>query len=166
MRFFARFAAFLSLAAALLAPLAGCDPQRIAELEEGVSTEADVTRRFGPPEAVWDGVGGARILEYSRQPEGRKNYLITIGTDGKMTALRQVLTPANFAKVTPGMPVETVRRMLGKPAKVTPFPQKQEIHYDWKYADGPNASDNKTFTVVFDRDLHVVGTGSVLDVPL
>lgn len=166
MTLFARFATFLALVPALLAPLAGCDPQRIAELEEGVSTEADVTKRFGPPEQVWDSPNGARIFEYSRQPEGRKNYLITIGTDGRMTALRQVLTPANFAKVTPGLPMETVRKMLGKPAKVTPYPQKQETHYDWKYADGPNASDNKVFTVVFDRDLHVVGTGSVLDVPL
>ena len=30
--------------------LIGCDPQRIAELEEGVSTEADVRKRFGEPE--------------------------------------------------------------------------------------------------------------------
>src|SRR5215216_2077890 len=34
--------------------LAGCDPKRISELEEGVSTEADVRTRFGEPEAIWD----------------------------------------------------------------------------------------------------------------
>ena len=34
--------------------LMGCDPQRIAELEEGVATEADVRARFGEPEKVWD----------------------------------------------------------------------------------------------------------------
>jgi hypothetical protein len=30
-----------------------------------------------------------------------------------MTWLRQVLTPQNFARVLPGMPMETVRKMLG-----------------------------------------------------
>jgi hypothetical protein len=154
---------FFALAGLVLALLAGCDPQRIKELEEGVSTEADVVARFGPPEKVWDGPNGGRIFEYSRQPEGHKNYFITIGSDGKMAALRQVLTPANFAKVQPGMAMETVRRMLGKPAYVTPYPLKRETHYDWRFLDGPNASDAKVFTVVFDSDLRVVSSGSVMD---
>ena len=56
-----------ALAAAALAGtaswlLAGCDPQRIRELEEGVSTEADVRARFGEPERVWDEPGGGRGL--------------------------------------------------------------------------------------------------------
>ena len=150
---------------ALALLLGGCDPQRIEKLEEGVSTEADVRTQFGPPEQIWDGPNGARIFEYSRQPEGRKNYLITIGTDGKMAALRQVLTPANFAKVTPGMPMEAVRKLLGKPAKVTPYAQSGETHYDWRFADGVNETDKKTFTVVFDRDFHVLRTGSTQDPP-
>ena len=106
----------LGLAAALAAALAlaGCDPQAIKELEEGVSTEADVVQRFGQPERVWPETGGAKTYEYNRQPEGLRNYMITIGADGKMSALRQVLTPENFARVRPGMGVEDVRRMLGK----------------------------------------------------
>jgi hypothetical protein len=87
---------------ALLA-LAGCDAQRISELEEGVATEADVRARFGAPETVWDEPGGSRVLEYNRQPAGQRNYMITVGPDGRMTALRQVLTPANFAGIQPGM---------------------------------------------------------------
>ena len=96
--------------------LVGCDPQRIAELEEGVATEADVRARFGEPEKIWSAAdmastpqsnaalavvaaAGARTLEYNRQPQGAVNYMITIGADGKMTALRQVLTPQNFAAV-------------------------------------------------------------------
>ena len=40
-------------AALLAAALAGgCDVQKIAELEEGVSTEADVRARFGEPAAT------------------------------------------------------------------------------------------------------------------
>lgn len=147
---------------ALLA-LVACDTQRIAELEEGVATEADVRARFGEPEKVWDAPNGGRTFEYNRQPAGAKNYMITIGTDGKMSALRQVLTPANFAKVQPGMMMEDVRKMLGKPMKVTPYALKNETHYDWRYMDGVNSSDSKIFTAVFNTDLRVVSTGSVKD---
>ena len=95
MNFFSRATA---LSAALFSALAltACDAQRISELKEGVSTEAEVRDRFGVPENIWDEPGGARTLEYNRQPAGQVNYMITIGTDGHMMALRQVLTPENF----------------------------------------------------------------------
>lgn len=143
--------------------ISGCDPQNISELEEGVSTEADVRERFGAPEAVWEAEDGGQIYEYNRQPAGHRNYMITIGHDGRMAALRQVLTPQNFKQVVPGMPMEAVRRMLGKPMKVTTYDLKRETHYDWRYLDGPNPGDSKIFTVVFDRDLRVVSTGSMRD---
>ena len=148
--------------AAMLA-LVACDNQRIAELEEGVATEADVRSRFGEPEKIWDAPNGGRTFEYNRQPAGAKNYMITIGTDGKMSALRQVLTPENFAKVQPGMMMEDVRKMLGKPMKITPYALKNETHYDWRYMDGVNSADSKIFTAVFNADLRVVSTGSVRD---
>jgi len=142
------------LAAALL--LAACDPQAIKELEEGVSTEADVVQRFGQPERVWPEAGGAKTYEYNRQPEGLRNYMITIGADGKMSALRQVLTPENFARVQPGMGVEDVRRMLGKPARQVPYELKREIVWSWKFLEPP--SDKKAFNVVFSPDYRVLRT--------
>jgi hypothetical protein len=152
----------MGLMSSLLA-LVACDAQRISELEEGVATEADVRTRFGEPEKVWDAPNGGRTFEYSRQPAGHKNYMITIGTDGKMSALRQVLTADNFAKVQSGMMMEDVRKLLGKPMKVTPYALKNQTHYDWRYLDGVNASDSKIFTVVFNADLRVVSTGSTRD---
>ncbi|MBH1958014.1 outer membrane protein assembly factor BamE domain-containing protein [Polaromonas sp.] len=152
--------------------LAGCDQQRISELEEGVATEADVRARFGEPEKIWDARDmaslpmpgaaaepGARTLEYNRQPAGQVNYMITIAPDGKMSALRQVLAPQNFAKVLPGMSMEQVRKMLGKPMKVTTYALKRETHYDWRYLNPPSTA--MIFTVVFDADLRVLRTGSV-----
>jgi len=166
-----RKVAFMGLLS-IIAGLVGCDQARINELEEGVSTEADVRARFGEPEKTWDARDmaslpfpgaaaepGARTLEFNRQPAGNVNYMITIGPDGRMTALRQVLTPQNFAKVLPGMSMEQVRKMLGKPMKVTPFALKRETHYDWRYLNPP--STPMIFTVVFSDDLRVVGTGSV-----
>jgi outer membrane protein assembly factor BamE (lipoprotein component of BamABCDE complex) len=146
-----------------LSALAGCDQRAISELEEGVSTEADVREKFGPPEAVWDGPDGAQIYEYNRQPEGDQNWQITIGPDGKMAALRQVLNPRTFAQVQPGMMMEEVRRMLGKPMKITTYALKQETHYDWRWRNGPNDSDRQVFTVIFNPDLRVVSTLSVRD---
>lgn len=156
-----RWAAALAGALAAAVLLAGCDPQRIDALEEGVATEADVLKQFGQPEQVWDAPGGARTFEYSRQPAGHRNYMITIGADGKMSALRQVLTPENFAKVRPGMMMEDVRKMLGKPAKTTPYELKREVVYDWRYLEPPNTS--MLFSVVFDADLRVLRTGTMLD---
>ena len=152
----------MGLISALLA-LVACDNQRIVELEEGVATEADVRARFGEPERIWDAANGGRTLEYNRQPAGHQNYMITVGTDGKMSALRQVLNKENFAKVQPGMMMEDVRKMLGKPMKVTPFEQLRETHYDWRYRDGVNVADSKIFTVVFNPDLRVASTRSVKD---
>ena len=154
-------AVLLAGASALLLGLAGCDQQAIKELEEGVATEADVRARFGEPEKIWDAPDGGRTFEYNRQPAGHRNYMITIGPDGKMSALRQVLTPQNFAKVQPGMMMEEVRKMLGKPARITPFELKGEVAYDWRYLESPNT--HMVFTVFFDRDYRVLRTGSVVD---
>lgn len=155
----------------MLTGLIGCDQQRIAELEEGVATEADVRARFGEPEKIWDAADlaktpmpgaaaapGSKTFEYNRQPSGNVNFMITIGPDGKMSALRQVLNAANFAKVLPGMPMETVRKILGKPMKVTPYALQQTTHYDWRFLSPPNTA--MIFTVVFDQNLAVVSTGS------
>lgn len=149
-------AATLAAAAFCLLATTGCDPQRISELQPGVSTEADVRDRFGAPENVWDEPGGARTFEYNRQPAGQVNYMITIGPDGRMTALQQVLTPENFARVVPGTGMDAVRRMLGKPAKVTPYELKNETHADWRYLQPPNQA--QVFTVVYGPDQRVLRT--------
>ena len=141
--------------ASLVALLTGCDRQRIEKLEEGVATEADVRKQFGEPAAVFSESDGARTFEYPRQPEGQTNYFITIGTDGKMSALRQVLQPANFAKVVAGLDKAQVRRLLGRPAKTQSFALKQQEVWDWRWLDGQQA---KEFSVNFDPNGIVTGT--------
>jgi outer membrane protein assembly factor BamE (lipoprotein component of BamABCDE complex) len=148
-----------SLLAAVLT-LPGCDSQKIAELEEGVATEADVRARFGTPAAIYEEPNGDRTLEYPRQPEGQTNYMISIGPDGRMSSLRQVLKPANFAKVTPGTDKTQVRRLLGKPAKTQFFKLKNEEVWDWRYVDG---QESRIFSATFDGEGRVVSTGTVLD---
>jgi outer membrane protein assembly factor BamE (lipoprotein component of BamABCDE complex) len=140
--------------------LAGCDTKRISELEEGVSTEADVRAKFGQPAAIYNDENGARTFEYPRQPAGQVNYMITVGSDGKMSALRQVLKPANFVKVEPGWDKAQVRRLLGLPAKAMRYELKNEEIWDWRFADG---QEGKLFSVIFDRDGHVTSTAVTPD---
>ena len=84
--------------------LAACDPARVAKLEEGVSTEAQVRQQFGEPVTVTVLPDGQRVLDYPRQPEGWTNYRITIGADGKMTALRQLLHADNLPRCSRARP--------------------------------------------------------------
>ncbi|MCD2511356.1 outer membrane protein assembly factor BamE domain-containing protein [Comamonas endophytica] len=140
-----------------LLSLMGCDDQRIRELEEDVSTEVDVRDRFGVPENIWQEADGSRTFEYNRQPAGHQNYMITIGPDGRMRALRQVVAPHVFAQVRPGMTQQEVRRMLGKPAKRTTYDLKRETDWDWRYVEPPTTE--MLFTVTFDNDGRVVRTG-------
>ena len=154
-----RITSALAAGALALLSLAGCDEQRIRELEEDVSTEQDVRARFGEPERIWPEQDGGQTLEYNRQPAGHQNYMITIGPGGKMTALRQVLAPHQFAKVQPGMDKEAVRRLLGKPAKQMAFVLKQETDWDWNWIDPP--SREMVFTVTFGADGRVLRAASV-----
>lgn len=148
--------ALLALLAGAALLLQGCDNERVAGTEEGLTTESQVRAKWGPPENVWDGAGGERIFEYNRQPQGQANYMISIGPDGKVTALRQVLNRDNFARVKPGMMMEDMRKLLGKPAKVTPYPLKKETVYQWRFREGHAAGS--LFVVTLDEDLKVLRT--------
>ncbi|MBL0943052.1 MAG: outer membrane protein assembly factor BamE [Hydrogenophaga sp.] len=139
-----------------------CDLQNIAELEPGVSTEADVREKFGQPEAVWDGADGAQVYEYNRQPEGVVNYMITIGADGVLVKVAQVLNEETFAQVQPGMAMEQVRRLLGKPRKVQTYALSGETHQDWRFQP-KGGTEPMLFSVAFNRDLRVIKTGTMPD---
>ncbi|MEZ2740214.1 outer membrane protein assembly factor BamE domain-containing protein [Comamonas jiangduensis] len=143
--------------------LLGCDQQKIDTLEEGLSTEIDVRKAFGEPETIWPEPDGSRTFEYPRQPMGHRNYMITIGSDGVMTALRQVLTPHVFEQIQPGMTQEQVRRMLGKPAQRMTYQLKQETDWDWNWIDPPN--QEMEFTVTFGANGTVKKSGSRIKLP-
>ncbi len=150
----------VAVALVAVAALTGCDVQKIAELEVGVTTEADVRAKWGEPAAVYTEDDGSRVLEYPRQPAGQVNYMLAIGKDGKLVAMRQALKPANFAKVEPGWDKAQVRRLLGRAAKAQTYAQKHEEVWDWRFADGP---ESKVFSVSFDMNGRVVSTSTTLD---
>ncbi len=152
MRWLASFATALALV--------GCDVQRLAELEVGVTTESEVRARWGEPAAVYTEADGSKALEYPRQPAGQINFMVVIGREGRVTALRQVLTPANFAKVETGWDKAQVRRLLGLPAKTQRYELKQEEVWDWRFSDN---AENKLFSITFDTSGRVTSTATTID---
>lgn len=142
------------LAAASL--LAACDEQRAARLEEGVSSEAEVRRQFGEPAQITERADGSKLLSYPRQPEGWTNYEAEISADGKLIALRQLLTEANFAKVQPGLTDLAVAKLLGRHARELRYATKPgETVRRWHVQRG---QDKKVFDVTFDADGKVLSS--------
>ncbi len=139
---------------------AGCDPQRVARLEEGVSTEVDVRKQFGDPVTVTLAADGTRTLDYPRQPEGWTNYVIKIGPDGKMSSLRQLLNEDNFARIRPGMESQQVRDTLGRPAEQKRYELKKEEVWSWRYKP---VNESRLFTVTFGPEGKVIATAKADD---
>jgi outer membrane protein assembly factor BamE (lipoprotein component of BamABCDE complex) len=172
----------VAMLAASLA-LAGCDDQQgqraVQKLKEffnavkpdalllkgltpGVTTEAQIRSQMGTPETERTFTDGSKRFEYPRGPQGLNTYMIDIDRDGKLQAITQVLTAANFAKVQMGMSEDEVRRLLGKPGQVAVFPLKPETVWSWKWREG-GVTEEGIFNVHFDA-FHKVYTTSRSDV--
>lgn len=140
-----------------LGALLGCDAQRQAQLQAGVSTEADVRAAFGPPEAEYTEPDGSRVLAYPRQPEGRTNLMVVLSPTGSYRETRQVLQPASFRLIEPGQSQDQVLRTLGRPGKRQTYALKQQTEWDWYWLDGQTEME---FTVVFDASGRVLSSVS------
>lgn len=151
----------LSMLCALLTAigLPACDAVNVRELQPGVSTAMEVRDRFGPPQHEWHNDDGSVTWEYSRQPEGAECYMITIGTDHILRTLDQVINEQTFARIERGMNGKEVTRLLGKPASSQFFELKQETVSEWLIERGTSFADPIYFTVSFNTEGRVVGTG-------
>ncbi len=118
------------------------------KLSKGVSTEGDVRNVMGQPETVRKEDDGSRILEYPKGPMGHRTWFFMIGKDGKLADYKQVLTQETFSRIQPGMTMDAVRRMLGKPRSVTRFKLKNEEVWDWTYLEPTQKT--RLFNVHFD----------------
>ncbi|MDF3832494.1 hypothetical protein P3W85_05980 [Cupriavidus basilensis] len=132
------------------------DSQLFKGIVVGESSEDDVRRQAGRPEIVWEEEGGGRRLEYPRGPEGATTWMVTIGADGTVRVIEQVLSAEHFARVRAGMSQDDIRRLLGKPTKVEAFALKQEEV--WGYRWWESAQEKAFFNVHFDAGGKVTHT--------
>jgi outer membrane protein assembly factor BamE (lipoprotein component of BamABCDE complex) len=144
-----------ALLLALLALLGACDREGqpvqevgLDRLAVGVSSEGDVRTAMGRPETTWEDEDGTRILEYPKAPEGSRTWIFTIDPRGTLIEYHQALTAENFARITPGMSRDAVRRLLGKPRSVVRFALSKEEVWDYRFLD---QHQSRLFNVHFDE---------------
>jgi outer membrane protein assembly factor BamE (lipoprotein component of BamABCDE complex) len=113
--------------------LAGCAalPTPETTLSPGMSS-ADVEAKMGKPKDTLVDSAGRTVWFYPTAPdEPRRTWAVLFARDGKLEKVEQRLTPANIAKVTPGMTKPQVRELLGPPWKAY---QLQRLPYEeWDY---------------------------------
>ena len=114
--------------AALLA--AGC--ASFESLKPGMPAQ-QVQDRVGAPAEVWKSSEGGETWEYPLGPSGRQTYMVDLGPERSVLAVRQVLSDESFSRVQPGMSRDEVRRLLGRPTQVVSFPRKNEEVWTWRY---------------------------------
>jgi outer membrane protein assembly factor BamE (lipoprotein component of BamABCDE complex) len=131
-------------------------------LAPGVTTEAEIRDQMGKPETERMFEDGSKRFEYPRGPQGTTTYMVDIDAHGKLVAVTQVLTAANFAKVRIGMTEDEVGRLLGKPGDIAVYRLKPETVWSWKWQEGGPSGD-AFFNVHFDAS-GVVYTTSRSDV--
>ncbi len=143
--------------------MSGCDQYGrplehpgIDRLKPGISGELDVRGIFGVPEMIVEERDGTRTFQYPQGPEGPRTFFATIGTDGKLIRVWNVLVPETFAKVVPGMHRDDVRLLLGRPGNQQFYELKRQTAWEWKVID---AGSDKRFFVMFDEAGKVVASG-------
>lgn len=154
--------AIAALAAAWIAAvLAGCNPSgledpRLSRLKVGESTEQDVRKLFGNPEAVRDTPGGKGLV-YPLGPEGPYTLMLKIDANGKYQDRENLLTRTNFDRIYPGMKQAQVLALLGRPGSTQSYRLKQQVDWDWKFVERGSVH---TFVVTFDKTGAVVSTAT------
>lgn len=141
--------------------LAGCNPSgledpRLSRLKVGESTEQDVRKLFGNPEAVRD-IPGGKGLVYPLGPEGPYTLMLKIDANGKYQDRENLLTRTNFDHIYPGMKQAQVLALLGRPGNTQSFRLKQQVDWDWKFVERGSV---RTFVVTFDKTGAVVSTAT------
>ena len=134
----------MKLASVLLscAILAGCAGFSGRGLVPGQSTEQEVEALMGPAADVRKAPNGDTLRYYSREPYGRRIYLASIGSDGKLRSLADTLTEENVAKLRAGTSRDQdVREIIGPPFRVDQLPRQQREVWTYKMYDGTFPKD-------------------------
>ena len=142
-----------ALAVLLLGACAGHGGRGLAI---GASTANDAEHLMGPPALEWADPDGSRQLAYPRGPMGVHTYMLHFGPDGRLASMGNVLEPATFARVLPGMGKEEVLRLLGpsRPDWTVYYERRDELALEWRFCDDWNQLAR--FAVLFDASSGIV----------
>ena len=138
--------------------LASC---AVTSVKPGMTRE-EVIAGYGRPTAIVPISTGTR-LQYSRQPRGQSVVMVDLDASGRVVSAREVLTPAEFAKVEVGQWTRAdVERAFGPPAsvdRVASWPS-DIMTYRWR-----DAVTDMFFFVYLDAGHVVRRTGQGMEIP-
>lgn len=140
---------WITIFSALL--LGACSAYLGYELKPGEDRLENVLHVLGQPAMRWQNADGSEQLAFSRGPMGYHTYMVTIGSDGKLRQIENVLDEKNFARIQPGMGKDEVLRILGPsyPNWTVYFERRDELVWEWRYCDAWNEAAR--FDVLFDN---------------
>lgn len=120
-------------------------------LKPGKDSLEKVVHALGQPAMRWQNADGSEQLAFPRGPMGLHTYMVTIGTDGKLRQIGNVLDEKNFARIRPGMSKEEVLRILGPSYQnwTVYFERRDELVWEWRYCNAWNEAAR--FNVLFDN---------------
>jgi SmpA/OmlA family protein len=144
----------------LAAALAGC--VNYGSIAPGTTAD-QLSARAGRPAEVWKNADGTETWEYRYAPSGWYTYMVDLGPDHAVRAVHQVLAEEYFAKVTPGMSRDQVRRLLGEPKDVARYAGQHEEVWSWRFKESNNWY--RLFNVHFDQASGAVLRVSRMDDP-
>ena len=143
---------FPLLAATLVA---GCAAYDGFTLRPGVANEGEVRRVMGTPALEMPNPDGSRQLAYPRGPLGTQTFMVDVGRDGILKAIRPVLNEENYHRITPGQTREEVLRLVGPPGQTMDFPNLGQVAWDYRYQDAWGYV--AIFSIMIDREGKVAG---------
>jgi len=135
---------------ALAALVAGCASFDGRGLVPGRSTQAEVESLMGAPVQRLALPDGETSLYFSRLPEGRAVFVVTVRPDGVMKSIEQRLLRKNLAKIITGTSTrEDVRGLFGPPGLTGRLPLQERDWWEYKYFD---YEERRVIWVQFSRD--------------
>lgn len=145
---------WIALLSSLL--LAACASYSGSGLKPGEARLDDVQASMGTPAMRWQDADGSIQLAYPRGPAGFDTFMVRLGPDGRLQSITNVLEPAGFARIRPGMTKEEVLRVLGPPdySRTVYFKARDELVWDWRFR--ADSAAPARFLVLFDSTLGTV----------
>ena len=141
---------FLRIGICVLVLFAGCAAYDGRGLVPGTSTVAEVEALMGPPTERFAKPDGGSVLFYPKGPFGRQTFAVTLGADGVLRGIEQVLTHANAMKLVVGVTTaQQVRELFGPPSWVSHFPRQERHVWEYKWKD---VEDKRVFWMQFSYD--------------
>ena len=95
---------------------------------------AEARQAFGGPSAEYPLADGGTRLEFRQGSFGRQTYMLDFDAGGRLVASHQVLTPANFAEIRPGMSQQDVLVRIGQPAYTFPVGWQNLQVWNYRFA--------------------------------